>query len=54
METGGANAITENAESNIQTAENKTLKPKQRSADKEKLVQELTDMGFSKSLVLQV
>jgi len=53
MESTGTNNITENAESKIQTTENK-IKPQQRSAEKEKLVLELTDMGFSKSLVLQV
>jgi len=53
MESTGTNNIPENAESKIQTAENK-IKPQQRSAEKEKLVLELTDMGFSKSLVLQV
>jgi len=53
METSGTNNIPENVESNIQTAENKIIQ-KQRSTEKEKLVQELTDMGFAKSLVLQV
>lgn len=36
-----------------ETKENK-INPQQRLADKEKLVRELTDMGFSKSLVQQV
>jgi len=53
MEPSGANNISENAISNIQNAEN-IIKPKQQSTEKEKLVRELTDMGFSKSLVLQV
>ncbi|XP_060863247.1 probable peptidyl-tRNA hydrolase 2 isoform X1 [Metopolophium dirhodum] len=53
MESTGTNNIPENAESKIQTAENE-IKPQQRSAEKEKLVLELTDMGFSKSLVLQI
>lgn len=33
--------------------ENQT-KPNERSAEKEKLVRELTDMGFAKPLVVQV
>lgn len=53
METSGTNNAPENAKSNVQTTENK-IKPQQRLAEKEKLVQELIDMGFSKSLVLQV
>lgn len=53
METSGAKNISDNAKSNIQNAVNK-IEPKQQSEEKEKLVQELTDMGFSKSLVLQV
>ncbi|XP_022176819.1 probable peptidyl-tRNA hydrolase 2 [Myzus persicae] len=53
METSGAKNISDNAKSNIQNAVNK-IEPKQQSEEKEKLVQELTDMGFSKSLVLQI
>jgi len=54
METSGTTNIPKNAESNIQTVENKNKQDQQRSTEKEKLVRELTDMGFSKSLVLQV
>uniref|UniRef100_A0A2S2NZJ7 peptidyl-tRNA hydrolase n=1 Tax=Schizaphis graminum TaxID=13262 RepID=A0A2S2NZJ7_SCHGA len=54
METSGTTNIAKNAESNIQTVENKNKQDQQRSTEKEKLVQELTDMGFSKSLVLQI
>jgi len=53
MESTGTNNISGNAESKIQTSDNK-IKPQQLSAEREKLVLELTDMGFSKSLVLQV
>lgn len=53
MEATETENIPENAKIKIQTAENK-IKPEQQSAEKGKLVLELTDMGFSKSLVLQV
>lgn len=53
MEVTGTDNIPENVKIKIQTAENK-IQPQQQSAEKEKLVLELTDMGFSKSLVLQV
>ena len=53
METSGTNNIAKNTETNIQTADNRN-KLKQCSAEKEKVVLELIDMGFSKSLVLQV
>jgi len=53
METSSTNNIPENVEGNIQTVENK-IKQKQGLAEKEKLIRELTDMGFAKSLVLQV
>lgn len=47
METSEQNKVTVNAEANNQKLE-KEITPK------EKLVLELTDMGFSKELVLQV
>lgn len=53
METSGTNNIPKNVEGNIQTAVNK-IDSKQRTTEKEKLIRELTEMGFAKSLVLQV
>ncbi|KAL5244204.1 hypothetical protein ACI65C_011614 [Semiaphis heraclei] len=53
METSGTNNIPKNVEGNIQTAVNK-IDSKQRTTEKEKLIRELTEMGFAKSLVLQI
>lgn len=44
---------SETSESSVQNLNNE-IEPKVRSAEKEKLVEELSCMGFSKSLVQQV
>lgn len=48
MEIRGKNDVEGN------TTVESQIKPNERSAEKEKLVRELTDMGFAKPLVVQV
>lgn len=54
MDSCDKNNVTENAEINDLQKIDTKIKPRDQSDEKEKLVTELIEMGFAKSLVLQV